>query len=165
MTTFMLPVLPTFVMLLSNEALNLKIHNMPLTLTLTEGVIPAEKEKAAVVQITNAFLKHHGLAENKVMKPNITSHVIVLPKRSTFSGGEEFSGVWIEWKVPAFALADKNLLKAFFAEATEIIYQLSGGKQPKENIYSNVLHTVDGSWNMDGTAMTNEELGEAISKG
>lgn len=138
---------------------------MPLTLTLTEGVIPAGKEKEAVVQITDAFLKHHSLTGNKVMKPNITSHVIVLPKSSTFSGGEEFSGVWIEWKVPSFAFADKEILKAFFAEATEIIHQLSGGKQPKDNIYSNVLHTVNGSWNLDGIAMNNAELGEAIGKG
>lgn len=165
MTTFMLPVLPTFVMLMSNEAHNLKPNIMPLTLTLTEGVIPAGTEKEAVVKITDAFLKHHGLTGNKVMKPNITAHVIVLPKSSTFSGGEEFSGAWIEWKVPSFALADKDILKAFFAEATEIIYQLSGGKQPKDNIYSNVVHTVDGSWNLDGIAMTNAALGEAISKG
>jgi hypothetical protein len=36
---------------------------------------------------------------------------------------------------------------------------------PKENIYVNVVHTVDGAWNLDGQAMTNEELGEAISRG
>jgi len=138
---------------------------MPLTLTLTEGVIPAGKEKEAVIKITDAFLNHHGLTGNKVMKPNITSLVIVLPKSSTFSGGEEFSGAWIEWKVPSFALADEDLLKSFFADATEIIYQLSGGKQPKDHIYSNVIHAVDGSWNLDGKAMTNTELGDAISRG
>ena len=79
--------------------------------------------------------------------------------------GKNFSGVWIEWKVPSFALVDKAILKTFFAEATEIIYKLSGGKQPKDNIYSNVVHTVDGSWNLHGIAMTNEELEQAISKG
>lgn len=138
---------------------------MPLTLTLTEGVLPVGKEKEAVAKITNAFLKHHGLADNKVMRPNITATVHVLPKSSTFSGGEEFSGAWTEWKVPSFALADREIQKAFFAESTEIIYQLSGGKQPKDNIYANVVHTVDGTWNLDGIAMTNDELGEAIGKG
>ena len=53
----------------------------------------------------------------------------------------------------------------FFADATEIIHQLSGKTQPKDNIYVNVLHAVDGGWNLDGKAMTNEELGAEISKG
>ena len=97
---------------------------MPLTLTLTEGVIPAGKEKEAVVKITDAFLKHHGLTENKVMRPNITSHVIVLPKSSTFSGGEEFSGAWIEWKVPSFAFNTREIQQGFFTEATEIIHEM-----------------------------------------
>ena len=138
---------------------------MPLTLTLTEGVIPAGSEKEAVAKITNSMLKHHGLLGNTIMTPNITAHVSVLSKSATFSGGEEFSGVWMEWKVPSFALADREVQKAFFAESTEIIHELSGRRQPKDNIYSNVVHTVDGSWNLDGVAMTNEELGEAISKG
>jgi hypothetical protein len=66
---------------------------MPLTLTLTEGAIPAGSEKEAVAQITNSMLKHHGLLGNRVMTPNVTAHVVVLPKSTTFSGGEEFSGV------------------------------------------------------------------------
>jgi hypothetical protein len=138
---------------------------MPLTLTLTEGVLPVGSEKKAVQQITDAFLKNHGLTGNTVMTPNVTATVTVLPKSATFSGGEEFAGAWVEWKVPSFALAARDVQKGFFSDATEIIHQLSGGKQPKDNIYVNVLHTVDGGWNLDGIAMTNEELGEAIGKG
>ncbi len=138
---------------------------MPLTLTLTEGVIPAGSEKEAVQKITNSMLNHHGLLGNTVMTPNITAHVSVLPKSSTFSGGEEFSGVWMEWKVPSFAFSSREIQLAHFAEATEIIRDLSGGKQPIENIYSNVIHTVDGSWNFNGIAMNNEEIGGEISKG
>lgn len=138
---------------------------MPLTLTLTEGIIPTGSEKEAVQKLTNSMLKHHGLLGNKAMTPNVTAHVSVLPKNSTFSGGEEFSGVWMEWKVPAFAFATREIQLAHFAEATDIIRELSGGKQPIENIYSNVIHTVDGSWNFNGIAMTNEEIGEEIAKG
>lgn len=138
---------------------------MPLTLTLTEGVLPIGKEKEAVTQITDAFLKNHGLTGNTVMTPNITATVTVLPKSSTFSGGKEFSGAWVEWKVPSFALTDRSVQKHFFSDATDIIHKLSGGVQPKDNIYVNVLHTVDGGWNLDGVAMTNEELGTEISKG
>ena len=57
---------------------------MPLTLTLTEGVLPSGTEKQAVAQITDAMLKWHGLTGNKVMTPNITAMVNVIPKESTF---------------------------------------------------------------------------------
>jgi len=124
---------------------------MPLTLTLTEGVLPAGTEKQAIAQLTTAMLKWHGLSGNKVMTPNVTATVHVLPKSSTFSGGKEASGAWVEWKTPSFA--------------SDIIHELSGGTQPEDNIYVNVVHTVDGAWNLDGQAMTNEQLGEAIARG
>ncbi|MEW8507185.1 MAG: hypothetical protein AB2598_10805 [Candidatus Thiodiazotropha sp.] len=138
---------------------------MPLTLTLTEGVLPAGAENTAVERITEAMLKWHGLAGNKVMMPNITAMVHIQPKGTTFSGGKPFAGAWVEWKTPSFAFADRDVQKGFFKEATDIIEDLSGGQQPRDNIYVNVVHTPDGAWNLDGKAMTNEELGEAISKG
>ena len=138
---------------------------MPLTLTLTEGVLPIGTEKQAIQQLTDSMLKWHDLTGNTVMTPNVTAHVVVLPKSATFSGGKEFSGAWIEWKVPSFAFADRELQVGFSKEATNIIHDLSGGRQAIENIYTNVLHTVDGTWTMNGEAMTNEQLGEAISKG
>jgi len=138
---------------------------MPLTLTLTEGVLPVGSEKQAVARITDSMLKWHGLTGNKVMTPNITSTVHVLPEGSTFSGGKEFSGAWVEWKTPSFAFNSKEIQQGFFQDATDIIHELSGGKQPRDNIFVNVVHAVDGAWNLDGKAMTNEELGDAISKG
>jgi len=138
---------------------------MPLTLTLTEGVLPTGTEKEAVAKITDTFLKWHGLTNNKVMTPNVTATVHILPKSSTFSGGVEFAGVWIEWKVPSFAFSDRKIQQGFSEDATNIIHELSGGEQPKDNIYINVVHAVDGTWNLNGQAMTNEQLGEAISKG
>lgn len=138
---------------------------MPLTLTLTEGVIPNGTAQQAVAKITEAFLKWHELTGNTVMTPNVTATVHILPKESTFSGGKEFSGAWIEWKVPSFAFSDRTIQSEFGKEATQIIHELSGGKQPIDKIYFNVVHTVDGTWNMNGKAMTNEELGSTISQG
>ena len=138
---------------------------MPLTLTLTEGVLPRGREKQAVEQLTDAMLERHGLTGNKVMTPNITATVHVLPKESTFSGGKEFAGAWVEWKVPSFAFSSREVQQGYFKDATDIIEELSGGKQPRDNIYVNVVHAVDGAWNLDGKAMTNEELGQAISQG
>ncbi len=138
---------------------------MPLTLTLTEGVLPTGTEKRAIARLTDAMLKWHGLTGNKVMTPNVTAHVQVLPKGSTFSGGQEFSGAWVELKVPAFAFNSREIQEGFFKDTTDIIQELSGGTQPRDNIYINVVHTVDGAWNFNGQAMTNEQLGEVISKG
>ncbi len=138
---------------------------MPLTLTVTEGVLPEGTEKLAVERLTAAMLKWHALSGNKVMTANVTAHVHVIPRTHTFSGGKEFSGAWIEWKVPSFAFNSREIQVGFFKDATDIIHDLSGGKQPRDNIYSNVVHTVDGSWNLDGKAMTNEELGDAIAMG
>jgi len=138
---------------------------MPLTLHLTEGVIPSESEKKAIKQITDVFLKWHDLTGNRVMTPNVTAMLQVVPKGSTFSGGKAVAGAWIEFKTPSFAFTDRDVQIGLAKEATDIIYELSGGKQPRDNIYFNAVHTVDGTWNLDGQAMTNEELGVAISKG
>jgi len=138
---------------------------MPLNLTLSEGVLPVGMEKQAIAQLTNAMLKWHGLTGNRVMTPNITAMVSILPEGSTYSGGKEFSGAWVEWKTPSFAFTTREIQKGFFADATNIIHKLSGGKLPKDHIYVNVVHAVDGAWNLDGQAMTNEQLGDAISKG
>lgn len=138
---------------------------MPIAITLTEGALPIGSEVDAGKLITEAFLKWHGLSGNKVMTPNVTNHIHILPRENTLSGGKPFVGAWIETKTPSFALSDRKIQEGFFKEATDIIEELSGGKLPRENIYSNSVHTVDGTWNMDGRAMTNEQLGQAISKG
>ncbi len=138
---------------------------MPLTLTLSEGVLPEEAEAEAVQHLTALMLKWHNLTGNRVMTPNVTAMVRTLPRGKAYSGGEVFDGVWIEWKVPSFAFADRTVQEGFFREATDLIVALSGGKQPRDNIYINVVHTVDGAWNLDGRAKSNEELGAAIAKG
>jgi hypothetical protein len=138
---------------------------MPLTLTLSENVLPAGTEKQAFGRLCDAMLKWHGLSDNKAMKPNITGTIHVLPKSATYSGMEETSAAWIEWKVPSFAFNTREIQQGYFAEATDIIHEMAGGKLPKDRIWINVVHAVDGAWNFDGKAMTNEELGAAISKG
>lgn len=138
---------------------------MPLTLTITEGAIPGGKIKDTVQRLSASMLSLHQLTGNTVMTPNVTANVVIVPQGHSFSGGEEFSGVWAEWKVPSFAFASREIQKAFGQEAVDIIHELSGSKQPKDNIYFNVVHTVDGAWNLDGQAMSNEEIGDAIAKG
>lgn len=138
---------------------------MPITLTLTKGVLPQGQEAVAAARITNAFLARHGLLGNAVMTPNVTTHISVLPREHTLSGGQPVDGAWIETKTPSFALADSEVQKAFFADATAILLTLSEGKLAPERIWSNGVHTVDGTWNLNGTAQSNAQIGEALSKG
>lgn len=138
---------------------------MPINLTVTEGVIPADKLDRAVAQITESFLRHHGLAGNAVMTPNVTAHLNVLPRGRTFAGGQPVEGAWVETKTPSFALVDRAIQIAFFGEATQILHELSGGTLAKERIWSNGVHAVDGTWNLNGKAMTNAEIGAAVTGG
>ena len=39
---------------------------MPLTLTLTEGILPIGTEQQAVMRLTEAMLKWHGLTGDRV---------------------------------------------------------------------------------------------------
>jgi len=138
---------------------------MPLALTYTEGVLTPETDRLAGQKITNAFLKWHGLTGNTVMTPNVTMQIQALPGDGALSGGEPVEGAWLECKTPSFALADRDIQIGFFREATDIIAEAAGGRLPRERIFSNLVHTVDGSWNLDGEAMTNNELSERISQG
>ncbi len=138
---------------------------MPLQVTLTEGILPNGQEKIAFARLSEAMLKWHGLTGNKVMTPNVIGEVRVLPRDQTFSGMKETPIAVIGWKVPSFAFANREIQVGYFEEATNIIYEMSGGKQPKDHIFINVVHAVDGAWNLNGHAMTNAEIGELAAQG
>ena len=138
---------------------------MPLTLTLSEGVLPAGTEKQAFARLCDAMLKWHGLSGNKAMTPNVVGSIHLIPKSSTFSGLKEAPVAFIEWKTPSFAFSTKEIQEGYVAEATNIIHEMSGGKLPKDHIWVNVVHAVDGAWGIAGQALTNAQLGAAISQG
>jgi hypothetical protein len=137
---------------------------MPLTLTLTEGVLPKGTEKATFVRLCEAMLEWHGLAGNAAMTPNVVGSIHVLPRADTFSGMEQTPVVFVEWKVPSFAFADRKVQVGYVEEATNIVHEASGGRHPKQNIWVNVVHSVDGAWGISGQALTNAQLGESVAK-
>ncbi len=138
---------------------------MPLTLTLTEGVLPPGQEKIAFARLSEAMLKWHGLAGNALMTRNVVGSIHVMPRNATFAGMPETPVAFVEWKVPSFAFTSREVQVGYFEEATRIIHEMSGGRQPRDNIYINVVHAVDGAWNLGGKALTNAEIGAAVSKG
>ena len=138
---------------------------MPLTLTVTEGVLPQGAEEATFARLSDAMLKWHGLAGNPVMTPNVVGSIHVLPPEHTFSGSAPASVAFVEWKVPSFAFATREIQLGYVEEATRIVHEAAGGRLPKERIWVNVVHAVDGAWGINGKAMTNAQLGEAVSQG
>ncbi len=138
---------------------------MPLTLTVTEGVLPKGAEKATFNQLCAAMLEWHGLTGNRAMTPNVIGSIHVLPKADTFSGMVETPVVFIEWKVPSFAFAERRIQQGYIEEATRIVHEASGGRQPKEHIWCNIVHAVDGGWGIGGQALTNQQLGESVASG
>jgi hypothetical protein len=138
---------------------------MPLTLTLSEGVLPRGAEKQAYKRLSDAMLKWHGLTGNKFVTPMVIGHINVIDQEHTFSGSKESPVAFVEWKVPAFAFTDRKAQLGYVEEATNIIHEMSGGRHPKDRIWVNVLHAVDGTWGVNGAAMTNDELKEAAARG
>jgi hypothetical protein len=138
---------------------------MPLTLTVTEGILPAGQEKTVFAKLCASMLKWHGLSDNRAMTENVVGSIHVLPKGSTYAGLRETPAAFIEWKVPSFAFTQREIQLGYFEEATKLIHDMSGGKLSRDHIYINVVHAVDGAWNWEGKALTNEELGAAVAKG
>lgn len=136
---------------------------MPLTLTVTEGVLPVGQEPVALKRLSEAMLEWHGLVGNAVMEPNVIGTVQVLPRAHTYSGMKQTPLVMVEWKVPSFAFADRKVQLGYFEEATNLLHEMSGGRQPKDRIFINVVHTVDGAWNFEGEAMTNAEIRSRVA--
>jgi len=137
---------------------------MPLTLTLTEGVLPKGDEKVAYRRLAAAMLKWHGLAGNDIMTSNVVGSIHLVGRDQTFTGNDETPVAFIEWKVPSFAFTDRQIQQGYFEEATDIIHDMSGGRQPRDKIFINVVHAVDGAWNFSGRAMTNTEIGAEVAK-
>jgi len=138
---------------------------MPLTLIVTEGVLPKHREQETAARLSEVFLKLHGLTGNKFMTPNVIGHVQVIPTGSTFSGLKATPVAMVEWKVPSFAFTNRQVQLDYAQEVTNIIHEMSGGKHPKELIWVNVVHAVDGAWGIAGKAYTNAELGALVSNG
>jgi hypothetical protein len=136
---------------------------MPLTLTVSAGVLPEGTEREAFKQLSDAMLRWHGGTGNTFLTPMVVGSINIVTPTHTYSGSAETPVVFIEWKTPSFAFATREIQQGYIAEATAIIHDLSGGQQPKERIWVNVVHSVDGAWGVAGNAMTNAELGAAAA--
>lgn len=136
---------------------------MPLTFIVTEGLVSASRLPTTMARLSESFLRLHGLSGNRVLTPNVVGHVQTVPVGGSFCGLEPRSIAIVEWLTPSFAFTAREAQIAYVREATDIVHEACEGRQPRERIWVNVRHAVDGTWGIDGRAMTNAELLEAIS--
>jgi len=99
------------------------------------------------------------------MTPNVVGSIQLLSRENIFSGMAESGVAFLEWNVPSFAFATREIQKGYIAEETQIVHDFSQGRLPKERIWINVTHAVDGAWGIAGQALTNADLADAISRG
>jgi len=137
---------------------------MPLTFTITEGLLEKGQEKVAFARLSAAMLKAHGLSDNLVMARNVVGTIQVLPQGSTFIGLEETPAAFVEWKVPSFAFTSPDVQQAYFREVSDILVDMTQGRLARGNIGINVVHAVDGAWNFDGERMTNSDIAARLTK-
>jgi phenylpyruvate tautomerase PptA (4-oxalocrotonate tautomerase family) len=136
---------------------------MPLTLIVTEGLIPAGMQRQVVARLSESFLRLHGLAGNRFVTPNVIGHVQAIPAGSTFSGLEPTPVAIVEWLTPSFAFATPEIRAAYIREATDIVQEACGPDHPRENVWVNMRYAIDGGWGIGGRAFSNAELGEAAA--
>jgi len=137
---------------------------MPLTLTLTEGVVPPGSENDLFKRLCDAMLKWHGLQGHPVITPNVVGTIHVLPVQQTLAGLTETTVAFVEWKMPGTAFTTREIQRGYIQEATALVHEASGGRLPKERIWVSVVHAVDGAWGIGGQALTNQELSAALGQ-
>jgi hypothetical protein len=137
---------------------------MPINVYATDGILNAEAENVVFSELTNLFLKLHHLEGNRFITPNVIGEVRRISPEQSYAGGKRAGIVIIELKVPSFALAEPDQRTAFIAEATAIVQRASGGRQPKERIWVNMVYAIDGFWGIGGKAYTNDQLIAAVTQ-
>lgn len=138
---------------------------MPLQVIVTEGLLSPEAEQSVFRDLTHLLLELHGISDNAFMTPNIIGEVVVVEKGRSFSGGAPADIAVFELKAPSFVLADPTLQSAWIARGTQIIEKAAQGRIPRNRIYGNVVHALDGAWGIAGVAYSNDALGEALTTG
>jgi phenylpyruvate tautomerase PptA (4-oxalocrotonate tautomerase family) len=137
---------------------------MPISVFATEGVLTEAAEARVFSELTDAFLRHHKLSGNSFLTPNVIGEINTIPAGKSFAGGKRADIVIVELKVPSFALSEPAQKQAFVADATDIVHRATGGKQPKERIFVNMVYAIDGLWGISGKAYSNADLLDAVSR-
>lgn len=135
---------------------------MPITISLTKGLLTPQGEREIHTRITAALLDVHGLAGNEFLTQTISGHVHVHPQECSFVGGKPQSLAIIEIKAPSVTFPNQEVKDHFVKQVTDLVDELKAGTHPRERTFVNVTHTLDGAWGIAGRAYTSQALEEGI---
>ena len=137
---------------------------MPITLTVSEGLLSPEAQSQAFAGLTNALLEAAGLSGNAFMTANIVGTINVLPREHVLAAGEPVAAAFIELKLPEIALATAEAKQAFIERATSVLERAAEGRLRREHIWSNIVYAPDGAWGIAGRSYSNVDLVGAIQQ-
>lgn len=137
---------------------------MPITLTVSEGVLSTEAEAQTFAALTQALLSIAQLEGNAFMTPNVIGTLNVIPAARVFSAGKPVAAAFVELTLPQIALATPEAKQAFTEKATAILEQAAAGRLARDRIWTNIVYAADGSWGIAGRAHSNADLIEAIQE-
>ena len=135
---------------------------MPITLTVSEGLLPTDAEARVFADLTDALLQAAQLDGNSFMTPNVVGTINVLPATRVFSGGRPGPAAFIELTLPAIALATPEAKQAFIKAATTIVERAAGGGLSRDRIWANIVYAADGAWGIAGRSYSNAALVDAV---
>jgi len=136
---------------------------MPITLTVSEGLLSSEAQAQAFAGLTDAVLDVAGLTGNEFMAANVIGSINVLPAGHVLAAGKPVAAAFIELKLPEIALATAEAKRAFIARATEVVEQAAEGRIKREHIWSNIVYAPEGAWGIAGQSYSNADLVDAIT--
>lgn len=136
---------------------------MPITLTVSEGLLSSEAQAQAFAGLTDAVLDVAGLAGNEFMTANVIGSINVLPAGHVLAAGRPIAAAFIELKLPEIALATAEAKRAFIARATDVVERAAEGRIKREHIWSNIVYAPEGAWGIAGESYSNADLVSAIA--
>jgi phenylpyruvate tautomerase PptA (4-oxalocrotonate tautomerase family) len=135
---------------------------MPVTLTLSEGLMSEDAAATAFAGLTKALLKVAGLEGNPFMEPNVVGTLNVLPRAHVFTGGQPGPAAFVELKLPGIALATSEAKQAFIEQATAVVETAAEGRLRRDQIWVNIVYAADGAWGIAGKAYSDADLVTAV---
>jgi phenylpyruvate tautomerase PptA (4-oxalocrotonate tautomerase family) len=136
---------------------------MPITLTVTEGLLAPAVEAQVFAGLTEALLEIEQLDGNAFMEPNVIGTVNVVPPGRVYTGGKPGAAAFVELKLPGVALATPEAKRRFIARATDVVERAAEGRLARDHIWVNVVYAADGAWGIAGRSYDNDALVDAIS--
>lgn len=136
---------------------------MPITVTVSAGVLDAAAEAQILPRLSQALLARHGLTGNAFMTPAVVGSLNVLPDGRIFTGGRAETAIFVELKVPSVTFQTQDARQGFVDDVHAVLRDLTRGRYPKDKTFVNITYAVDGSWAIGEKAYTNDELGAAIA--